>query len=408
MKLHSIWIILFACGITGCDTQFEGGSGTENNPYQVATLEQLQAIGEKENLNKHFIQVDNIDASDTKSWNYGRGFTPIGDEDRKFLGGYDGDEYEIEGLYINRENQDNVGLFGYVMDATVKNVRGTDFDIKGDRRVGAVVGYLELGNIEDVFADGRVIGSSRIGGIVGANHVSEVKKSQARVKVKGDSQLAGGLVGLNQKGEVSHSAAYGNISGDGTYHGGLIGNTEEGEVRYSYAMGDVEATRDGLNYSHVGGLMGSSHESEIYSSYATGDVHGKGNFTGGLVGESNRSRISYSYATGKVKGEGSQVGGLIGMLRYGRVFKSYAAGAVSGQIEVGGLIGTNIGEIANSYWNIEASGENQGVGNGNSDGVTGLMTSDMTGQNAYFNMSDLDFGRAFQTTNSYPELIFDP
>lgn len=65
MKLHSIWIILFACGITGCDTQFEGGSGTEDDPYQIETVEQLQDI--RNHTDKHFIQIADIDANETKT-----------------------------------------------------------------------------------------------------------------------------------------------------------------------------------------------------------------------------------------------------------------------------------------------------------------------------------------------------
>ncbi|NCU31378.1 MAG: hypothetical protein EOM23_00245 [Candidatus Moranbacteria bacterium] len=50
---------------------YAGGDGSEGNPYQIATLGQLRRLSETpDDWNKHFIQIADIDASDTATWNY--------------------------------------------------------------------------------------------------------------------------------------------------------------------------------------------------------------------------------------------------------------------------------------------------------------------------------------------------
>ena len=58
--------------------------------------------------NAHYILINDIDASDTSTWNCGAGFKPIGGI---FNGSFDGRGYNISDLYINRPFTDNVGLF---------------------------------------------------------------------------------------------------------------------------------------------------------------------------------------------------------------------------------------------------------------------------------------------------------
>jgi hypothetical protein len=99
--------------------QFAGGSGTAEDPYQVQTLQQLQLIADSVYLNRHFIQVADIDASETEHWNDGRGFRPIGwpeapDGGRPFSGSYYGNGHSIGYLHIDRKEHDEIGLFGRV------------------------------------------------------------------------------------------------------------------------------------------------------------------------------------------------------------------------------------------------------------------------------------------------------
>jgi len=92
---------LLSCGVSDSNKLFNDGNGTAENPYQITTLEQLQRIADVENLDKHFIQVADIDASASTELQNGSGFKFIGDADQPFTGSYDGNGYSITNLKIN-------------------------------------------------------------------------------------------------------------------------------------------------------------------------------------------------------------------------------------------------------------------------------------------------------------------
>ena len=103
----------------------------------------------------------NIDASPTRKWNYSQdryhGFYPIMGFLNKaaFSGTFEGNNYVIDGLYIDRPDESNAGLFGDVTGvntykSTIKNLMLINSDVTGKRCVGAVVGQatgIRLGNI---------------------------------------------------------------------------------------------------------------------------------------------------------------------------------------------------------------------------------------------------------------------
>ena len=65
---------------------FSRGSGTESDPYRIYNVAQLQDINE--NHSAHYILVNDIDASETRLWNGGKGFLPIGELiSPSFIGG---------------------------------------------------------------------------------------------------------------------------------------------------------------------------------------------------------------------------------------------------------------------------------------------------------------------------------
>lgn len=102
------------------DQEFAGGSGTEESPYHVSTVHQLQRIAEGNYLDRHFIQINDIDASASAEFQDGWGFQPIGNEESPFTGSFDGGDYEISGLVVNYREK-HTGLFGVVNDGTIRN-----------------------------------------------------------------------------------------------------------------------------------------------------------------------------------------------------------------------------------------------------------------------------------------------
>jgi hypothetical protein len=83
-------------------------------------------------------------------------------------------------------------------------------------------------------------------------------------------------------------------------------------------------------------------------------------YIGGLVG-SNLGTVSNSYSTGSVTGN-QWVGGLVGFnFEEGTVSNSYSTGNVTSDSGAGGLAGGNIGTVSNSYSTSSITGE-EGVG----------------------------------------------
>ena len=140
--------------------QFANGSGTEEDPYQVETLEQLQEI--RNHTDKHFIQIADIDASETAEWDDGKGFDPLGG---RFY--YDGQGYVISDLTINRADRNSVGLFGHAGNSILKNIGLENADITGNRWVGGLVGDSNLSRIVNSWITGKETENRDVGGLAG-------------------------------------------------------------------------------------------------------------------------------------------------------------------------------------------------------------------------------------------------
>ena len=82
--------------------RFAGGSGTEQDPYQIETRDQLQAMAVSANLDRHFIHIADIDASDTGNWNESKGFEPIGTSGDNFCSACFGGSFDGNGIHHQR------------------------------------------------------------------------------------------------------------------------------------------------------------------------------------------------------------------------------------------------------------------------------------------------------------------
>ena len=173
------------------------GNGSEQNPYLIANLANLKWITyNPSSWSSHFLQTADINASDTRNWNDGKGFKPIGFDfdNNPFTGVYDGSHHLITDLFINRPDQ-YVGLFGYidgglgVRKVNLRNIHLTGSDtgsIVGQafnnlrveycssvdanltgRNVGGLVGYVIMGGglIKFSSFEGSVDGTGSVGGI---------------------------------------------------------------------------------------------------------------------------------------------------------------------------------------------------------------------------------------------------
>lgn len=394
--------------------QFDGGTGSPDDPWQVASPGQLLLVGDF--LDAHFIQTANIDMAAENN------FMPIA-MDSSFSGSFNGNGYVISNLTINRSSAAdiNIGLFSELAPgAVLDNITIENADITGYRFVGILAGRSVGGAILNSWTSGSVAGmvdnaNTYAGGIAGfLLEAGTIENSGSSASVFSGFSYAGGLVGLIRDSGtvVSDSWASGDVTAD-RVAGGLIGQIQDqARVERSWTSGNVL-----VNTWTVGGFVGTCDMGcEIIESYASGSAvidAGSSNsrWAGGFAGllqDNNQlgTRIVDSYTTASVTGA-THSGGFIGRMRNGspQLLSSFAAGTVTGDhSSVGGFIGNfNDGTLAGSYWDIEASGKT-GPGAGSQDEVTGLITSQMTGSDAALNMTGLDFDDIWRTSSGYPEL----
>ena len=103
------------------------------------------------------------------------------------------------------------------------------------------------------------------------------------------------------------------------------------------------------------------------------DLYGRPTFApnqgnGGLVGENEQAGvIQYSYVSGLVNATGDKVGGLVGSNK-GEISYSYSTAAVEGRLDSGGLVGSNTGRgiVLSSYATGNVNGDN-----GHRNGISG-------------------------------------
>lgn len=285
----------------------------------VEDVEQLQAINT--NLSGNYALRNSIDATGTTNWSdpevdgKNEGFLPIGihndgkvyettvDGETKygFYGNFDGVDYNIFGLTINREDTNNVGLFGVAHDANINNITLVGGSITGGSVVGSVVGAA-LGNthITNATNSASVTGNADVGGIVGysGNKISDGDNGNINV-----SDTDSHFTNL-----INTGAVYSKGESDGktdtiSNTGGLIGYMYNGTLDgNSYNLGDVS----GKGYN-VGGLVGHAVNSTIGDGtnlvYNRLDVEGKYN-VGGIVGNMEGSIVKYAENSGTVMATG--------------------------------------------------------------------------------------------------------
>lgn len=203
----------------------------------ITTVEDLQRVSQDiYTLSRQYKLGVDLDLSECQTWEDGKGFKPIGHDSMPFTGSFDGNGHKITGLYINRPDENNVGLFGVIaFGAEIKNLVVESAYIVGKENVGAIVGKNK-GNVRQVFASGTVVGNRAVGTLVGQN-IGTIVNSYAMGFVDGDTWV-GGLVGRNEGGTINRTYYVGKVLGY-VYFGGLVGTNNSGKVLYSYWDKDV-------------------------------------------------------------------------------------------------------------------------------------------------------------------------
>lgn len=203
------------------------GDGSQSSPYEIASLENLYWLSHSDSVwDKNFIQTANIDTvnSGISLWDDGKGFSPIGYDYNEFKGNYNGKRHVINNLYINRPNEDYLGVFGHTDYAEIDSLGVTNIYINSDGYAGAIAGRNENSVIRKCFSTGvvqGVSGSYQIGGLVGTNYSSSIYNSYTTATVDGDA-YCGGVAGSQYYGTIENVFCTGSVSGNSDV-GGVIG-----------------------------------------------------------------------------------------------------------------------------------------------------------------------------------------
>jgi hypothetical protein len=399
---------------------YSGGSGTEADPYQIGTAEDIiEMSGIPDDWDDCFVMIADVDmsgytfttaviAADTYDGNSEFDGT-------SFTGVFEGAGYAVLNLTIETVGEWNeyLGLFGEISgeQARVTNlgleevsiIAGNCTEFLGDlcgSNAGAInncystgsssIGYyyseylgglcgMNAGTISNCFSMSSVSGGAYtwyLGGLCGRNY-GTIVDSYATGSASGGnhSQYIGGLCGWNENGTINNCSSTGLVTGE-DFIGGLCGWNKNGTISNCSSTGSVTGE------DFMGGLCGWNEGGTISKGCSTGSVTGN-NYLGGLCA-GNDGTISDCYANGTVSGDDS-LGGLCGINEYGCIIVNcYATGSVTGG-DAGGLCADSYyGTIINCFWDIDTSGQNT------SEGGTGLPTEDMQ-QIATFTGAGWDF-----------------
>jgi hypothetical protein len=235
--------------------KYSGGAGEPNDPYRIATPNDLNDIGNHvEDFNKSFVLINDINLAEFT----GTQFNVIGNGSDPFTGTFDGNNHVVSNFTYNHNSPlavVRVGIFGF---AGGEQVKIEDLILSNPYAdVNATPFYSEVGALVGHFRDGIIKSCGVKNGKISSDHT------------------AGGLVG-NNFGTVINSYSnttevYGPVSG-----GGLIGENF-GNLTNCYATGAAQA------YHQAGGLVGYLMEGNIVNCYAAANISAEF-FQGGLIG----------------------------------------------------------------------------------------------------------------------------
>ena len=380
---------------------FAGGTGTEKDPYQIATAEQLAKLSKDVSegtsyQGNYFILTENIDLS-TYRW------VPIGiykwmsngtSIEKSFRGYLDGSNKTISGMVVDeRGDQNSAGFFGSIRNGQEGNIVGAkDLTISGATVYlsedglmecsGGILGGDIIGNENSmvVFENIRVSGFvevnstngfNKIGGMLGyASWVKAINCHAENVSISGASN-SGGFVGNDNGSVFENCTASGTVSGKWVLGGfvgyttGTVSNKAVGVSTYTYCSADVDVSG---NDWRLGGFVGHAEYGEFNNCVAYGDV------------------------TSSVTGWNPKIGGFIGESGdqennpdgYANATNCHAAGTItsaSSDYEAGGFVGTySGGTLTDCSFDIEKNPGLNAAGEGSlSSGVTGEETAVVLG-----------------------------
>ena len=301
-----------ACWDGSVASSYDGGDGTPENPYQIATPEQLALLAQQTNNGTGgdacYILTDDICL-------YGYGYNAIWktigqyqegnnfDDAIGFTGVFDGNGHTISKMWVNNYyGNDSGGLFAYTDGATIKNLKIDDSKIESVTWAGFITAWARNTNFSDCTVNGLALylnsdGINRYGGIVGTlivhDHENDtifirncVNNADIVTSLFQENNRSAGIVSMlsvDSANVVVIENCVNNIDLKWAHYiGGIVG--------YEFGQGHC-IIRNCDNYGKIGsrryagGIMGAGCNTCIFENcvnHSTANV--QGNTVGGIVG----------------------------------------------------------------------------------------------------------------------------
>lgn len=155
-------------------------------------------------------------------------WTPIGkNETSAYQGTFDGDGHIVTGMQINDNSQNNIGFFGCLTNATIKNLTMESGNIIGKENIGTIAGKANGVTIINCKNTGKVIGNDNVGGIVGWGENTTITACintgivQSILDENGEN---GGIIAyIHGTSAITACINIGEVSSNKSSSGGIIG-----------------------------------------------------------------------------------------------------------------------------------------------------------------------------------------
>ena len=354
LSLISLAMLLALAMLMGVSAEalFDGGSGTAEDPWRIATAEQLNRV--RDDLTAHYILTADIDLADYENWEPIGAFQSLSDApedaevphpDYAFTGSFHGDGHTISNLSVASAAPMGAGLFGcasgtergeaYIGGFTLENVKVT-----GGYLVGGAVGLQFMGckvSDIDLVGDNSLAGMQGIGGIVGTGFdlISDCSAT-ADITVMGDDGACAGLIagGTTMSSIENCRAIGGSITAEGNAawgFGALCGAPWGAPEIRDCLVSDTVLRVTGEGNRLVGGLLGfaGTYDPETPAQIVgckvenvTLEVSASSDSVGGLVGAGKEMMagsdvmssfiISDCAVSGTITGGGAHVDTVVG------------------------------------------------------------------------------------------------
>lgn len=294
------------------DISFSGGKGTINDPYQIATAEQLDAV--RYNLKSNFVLVNDIDLSEYENWVPIGGMLDVKASDG-FQGAFDGKghtiknlkmEYEIEGDEEGNHYKWHFGLFSNTQSSPgIKNINLEDMNIS-IKSLDSSSRDINIGSIateSSIVTNCKTSGIIRVSGIatnlsmggivVRANKITDCTNRIHLIAATDKTNMnIGGIACIVVEDTlISNCDNFGNISGfstsdDDVNCGGIVAYNSRTNITNCNNSGSIEASN--YNAVFVGGILAKGYECNISNCSNTGNLSGR---TYSVTGTNAGSRV---------------------------------------------------------------------------------------------------------------------